>query len=919
MTATLNVEILGDSRKARSAIDSTSSSLGDLDKSASRTSSSIGDSFDGVGKAVLAFGAAAAVGIGVLAVGAFQAAEESAKIGRETERVIKTTGAAAWTSAQQVADLAGSLSEVTGVDDELIQSNENLLLTFTNVKDVVGDGNDVFSQATALSLDMATALGTDASSAAIQLGKALNDPTKGLTALSKAGVSFTEDQKKQIKTLQESGDILGAQKIVLQELAKEFGGAAAAAATPLDHLKVLVGNLQEAIGAKLIPVVDAVASWLADKIPAALAVVMPMLEEFSGWFTDHITPALKRLGDIGKNAFDWAKDNKGVLTTIGTIIGVGLAAAVYSLATAFGTLAASVIGATAPVLLIGAAIGILVALFRFAYENNTDFRNAVDTTFQWLKDNVPPILDKIKAAFETAFNWIKDNGAPILEGFRSAAETAFNWLRDHIPPIVETVRAAAETAFTWLRDHIPPLVETVRASVETAFNWLHEHIPPIAEGIRADVETAFNWLRDNIPTAVEKVRAAVETAFFWMRDNVGPILDTLKSKLESAFSGENVATAVGKIQAAFASLQANAPSVLESVGSGFQTAFGWLSEHGAPILDAIRGAAIAAFGWITATLIPKLTSGFESFKGFLDNTFFPAVRNIAIVFAFVFGLIITIVRPIIDFIVGFVQDNFGHIAEIVSIVFDVIKNVVANVWQIISNMFQFWLNIIALNWGGAWDNIKNVFSAVWDIIQNIGANAFGILRELIQTFLALVGSLAGRILEGLGALAGLALGFLDGIWHGILDTFGRIFEFIGGVDDQIASLAHGMWDGIWNAFKAVINLIIRGWNALKFEIPPFDFGPAHFGGFTLGMPTIPQLATGGIIARPTFALVGEAGPEAVIPLDRLGATAGTVTHIHVTVNHAGLGVDSPALQRDVVATLSRWVKRNGPVPGLTSV
>lgn len=895
MTATLNVEILGDARKARTAIDSTSASLGDLDKSASRTSSSISDSFAGIGTAVLAVGAAAVVGLGALAVSAFNAAEESAKIGRETERVIKTTGAAAWTSAQQVADLAGSLSDVTGADDELIQSGANLLLTFTNIRNQVGEGNDVFNQATALALDMSTALGTDMSSASVQLGKALNDPIKGITALSKAGVSFSADQKEQIKTLQEHGDLLGAQKIILQELAKEFGGAAAAAATPLDHLRVLVGNLQEAIGAKLIPIVDAVATWLSEKLPAAFAVIMPVLEEFAGWFSQHITPALKRLVDIGKNAFDWAKDNQGVLTTIATIIGVGLAAAIYSLAAAFGTLAVGVIAATWPILLIGAALGALIALFRYAYENNEDFRKAVDTAFQWLKDNIPPILDTIRSAFETAFKWIKDNGTPILETLRSTAETVFNWLRDHIPPIVETVRAA----------------------VETAFNWLRDHIPPIAEGIRADIERAFFWLRDNIPPAVEKVRAAVETAFFWLRDNVGPILDTLKTKLADAFSDENVSTALENIQGAFAALQQNAPPVLDAVGSGFETAFGWLSEHGAPILDAIRVAATAAFGWITETLIPKISSGFESFKGFLDNTLFPAIHNIAVVIGFVLAIVVAIVRPVIDFLVGFIQDNFGHIVEILSSVWDIIQNVTTNAWQVISNIIQLFLNIIALNWGGAWENIKAIFSAIWDTIGNIAANVFGIIRETVQTFLAFVGSLAGRILEGLGALAGIATGFINGIWDGVTGVFGRLFEFIGGIGGKIDSLARGMWDGIWQAFKAVINLIIRGWNSLKFEIPSFDLGPVHFGGFTLGMPTIPELAAGGIIARPTLALLGEAGPEAVIPLNRLtSSTAGTVTNITVNVTHTGLGVESPRLQRDIVSALNRWVDRNGPLPAL---
>jgi phage-related minor tail protein len=63
--------------------------------------------------------------------------------------------------------------------------------------------------------DMSVALGTDASGSAIQLGKALNDPIKGVAALQKVGVSFTESQKEQIKTLVETGDTLGAQKIIL--------------------------------------------------------------------------------------------------------------------------------------------------------------------------------------------------------------------------------------------------------------------------------------------------------------------------------------------------------------------------------------------------------------------------------------------------------------------------------------------------------------------------------------------------------------------------------------------------------------------------------------------------------------------------------------------------------------------------------
>ncbi len=212
-----------------------------------------------ISPAVAAAAASVVAGVGFALKGAFDAAVESQKIARETERVIQTTGASAWITADQVGDLAESISGLTGADDELVQSSANLLLTFAKVRNEVGAGNDVFDQAVALSFDLSSALGTDASSASIQLGKALNDPVRGITALSRAGVSFTAEQKEQIKTLVETGDVLSAQKVILGELSNQFGGAAAAAQTPLDSLKVKLGNLQEEIGATLIPIVSTAA------------------------------------------------------------------------------------------------------------------------------------------------------------------------------------------------------------------------------------------------------------------------------------------------------------------------------------------------------------------------------------------------------------------------------------------------------------------------------------------------------------------------------------------------------------------------------------------------------------------------------------------------------------------------------------
>jgi hypothetical protein len=89
---------------------------------------------------------------------------------------------------------------------------------------------DTFDRSIELSVDLAEVLGTDLRSQVVQLGKALEDPITGLTALRRVGVSFTESQKEQIKTLVASGEALKAQGIILDTISKQVGGAAEGAA-----------------------------------------------------------------------------------------------------------------------------------------------------------------------------------------------------------------------------------------------------------------------------------------------------------------------------------------------------------------------------------------------------------------------------------------------------------------------------------------------------------------------------------------------------------------------------------------------------------------------------------------------------------------------------------------------------------------
>lgn len=221
----------------------------------------------------------------------------------QTRAVLHSTGGAANVTARDVTKLTGRLQKMSNVDDDVIRQGANLLLTFTSIRNEVGKGNDVFNQATGAVLDMSIALKQDMKSSAIQVGKALNNPIKGVTALTRAGVSFTDQQKKQIEKLVESGRTLKAQKIILAELNKEFGGSARAAAKaegPMGKLKVVWDQLSDTVGQKLLPMVQRGSVWLGELAtkfqglgPAQQDTIFKMvaLTAVSG-------PALKVLGSL---------------------------------------------------------------------------------------------------------------------------------------------------------------------------------------------------------------------------------------------------------------------------------------------------------------------------------------------------------------------------------------------------------------------------------------------------------------------------------------------------------------------------------------------------------------------------------------------------------------------------------------------
>jgi len=231
-----------------------------------------------LGLGLLAGAAVVVAGIGaIIKTGVGEAMDASAGTA-QLAAGIKSTGNAANVSVKGLNALASSIQGYSGQTDDSIVQSEALLLTFTNIRNGVGKGADIFDRATAATANMAARMGGDAAGSAILLGKALNDPVKGMASLGRAGVQFTDAQKASIAAMVKAGDTMGAQKLILGELETQFGGAAEAAGKSLPGQLAIAQRSFEDVSQSV--------------VEGLLPIVLPALTSIGTTLTTKVIPAV---------------------------------------------------------------------------------------------------------------------------------------------------------------------------------------------------------------------------------------------------------------------------------------------------------------------------------------------------------------------------------------------------------------------------------------------------------------------------------------------------------------------------------------------------------------------------------------------------------------------------------------------------
>lgn len=453
----LEIQIVGDSTGGTRA-------LGQIESRMSKT-----------GRAFGRFGRAASIGIGAVAVAGTAAVvavgRDLANIERlnaQTRTAIKSSGGAANVTQRQVTSLAESIQAYSGIQQESIQEGSNLLLTFHNIRNEAGKGNDIFDRTTRTLADMSTAMGSDAASEAIRLGRALNDPVKGMQALTRVGVQFTDRQREWIEHLVETGDTVGAQRVILAELQREFGGSAAAfgetTAGQFARAKEAIMDVAEGLVVRLMPAVTTAVEWIRTR-------GIPVLEEWGEWLGPRLTAAFDTVSAWVRA--NWPQIQVTITDAITRVRDV-----------------------------VGQAVGFMQAAWN-AFGD--DILGHIQRHWPIVRQTIESVMGVIQGVIKTVTGLIKGDWGQVWNGIKQVFVGVWNGILATVRGMVNNVRTVLAAAWQVIRNNVTGQWGAIRRffgnvweGIRGGFRGMVDAIGGIFERLKSIVAAPVNWIIRNV-------------------------------------------------------------------------------------------------------------------------------------------------------------------------------------------------------------------------------------------------------------------------------------------------------------------------------------------------------------------------------------------------------------------------------------
>ena len=479
----------------------------------------------------------------------------------------------------------------------------------------------------------------------------------------------------------------------------------------------------------------------------------------------------------------------------------------------------------------------------------TLFKGALEGAQIVLNDQLTPSLREFVqfgseglSELTTAFQDGGLDGA--MEALGGILSDGLNLIVGQVPGFTDAGMRLLGALGQGLLDNLPTITSAALTVALMLVDGLVTAFPALTQGGTQLILQLALGIADAIPELLPAVLAAV---FEIVNTLTGP--DTLTALLGAALA---ILLALGDgLIAAIPDLVAAIPVIVENLVTALVAAAPMLAEAGVHLLGSL------------ASNLPAIVSA--------------VIRAVPAIIAALLGAFFG--SDFVDGLAGF----FSGAWESATATVPALGAMASGIQTILENIIGFVQNIFTGNWSAAWQNVLGILQGIFTTIASVANLPMQLLLAGVQNGLNAIGAFLqekvpflGAIFTGWASSISAAIDNVKAVFSSIIDFIGNVFagnwsaawqniqDIFGNLFGAIVNLAKAPINGVISA----INFVLEKINGISVTIP--DWVPG-VGGKTLGfnLPTIPQLAEGGIVTGPTILEAGEAGDEAIIPLPEL--------------------------------------------------
>lgn len=865
---------------------------------------------------VAKYGAVAAAGLAYVALNLAKTAEDAQVADRAMLQVATSMGLFG-TETQSVVDrltaLASKQQMQLGIDEDIIKATQTKLLTFKNLAITADEVGGAFDRTTMAAMDLAAAGFGEAEQNAVALGKALNDPIKGITALGRAGVTFTEQEKEKIKALVESGKMLEAQDTLLKAIETQVGGTALASAKATDRIRLAFGEVAESLGAVLLPYFERLATYIETTVVPYVQNLADVIGE------DGLGAALKIVGgDILDVIGDMDAFGNTVYGLVAAFVALKFAVMAYNVVIGLATALGIAFTAANPFAWIAAAIAVVVVAIIAMY-----------IKFQWFRDGVNAIINAIIESTEVWINAFIWGYNKIIDGFNLLIKAA-NYFGAGLTEIerVGTVAfgrvgnagaaAAAKAQAAFIASGVS--IQQYMRLLDKAAGKADD--PPVPTGVGAAVKTVQEKLKEYRQAVIKAVDAnksltdsmqGVKDAQQRVIDAGDDITDSMRSLDKAGRDVTKAIANVGKAQEDTAQARIDYQKSIDATTKA-QTKLSASTLEVKKAQDAFN-EAVNGYGAsskqgkdaqreLSESQRDAERSTYDAEKAQYDlieaEAELAAVRSDATSTPqMIREAEIALAEAKLDLIEAQIEQTDSQVAVTdATDQYDQMLNGVKEDSDIYKDLLAE-LNEAKANEEAAIEAVTSARIAETDALKGI-AEALAGEAEAAQAVEDAKYALAEAERDLEKAYRDEAEAIRE-VADALLDEAKAVLAVAEAQKELNAAKKNAPAAGVARIDKALATAVALAGGAVasaSTAVAQFRAGDVR------------MMASGGIVTSPTAAIIGERGPEAVIPLDK---ASGFGTTIMLTVN-AGMGTNGAEVGNAIVDALRNYQRRNGAIP-----